>query len=48
MALTDENGGMNTTMLVSPAANMGGYTYPVYYGGQNGNNGSGFGNDSGW
>ena len=48
MALTDENGGMNTTMLVSPAGNVGGYAYPVYYGGQGGGNGC-FGNDqSGW
>ena len=37
MALTDENGGMNTTMLVSPAGNMGGYPYPVYTGGGQGN-----------
>lgn len=45
MALTDENGGMSTTMLVSPTGNVGGYPYPVYT--QSGNN-SGFGNDNGW
>lgn len=38
MALTDENAGMNTTMLVSPAGNMGGY----------GNGGFGFGGDWAW
>lgn len=40
MALTDENGGMNTTMLVSPSGGVGGY--PVYT-----NNGGGFGNSFG-
>ena len=40
MALTDENGGMNTTMLVSPTNGVGGY--PVYT-----NNGGGFGNSFG-
>lgn len=45
MALTDENGGMNTTMLVSPAATMGA-PYPVYAGG---NGGNGLGSDgNGW
>ena len=39
MALTDENGGMNTTMLVSPA----GQSYP-----QNGGNNDGFGDGNGW
>jgi hypothetical protein len=43
MSLTDESG-VNTTMLVSPAGNVGGY--PVYMGGQNGNNG--FGDGNGW
>lgn len=47
MALTDENGGMNTTMLVSPAATMGGYPYPVYTGGQSGGTG-GWDNGNGW
>ncbi len=47
MALTDENGGMNTTMLVSPAATMGGYPYPVYAGGQSGGTG-GWDNGNGW
>lgn len=52
MALTDENGGMTTTMLVSPAGNIGGgmpYPYPIYpqsSGGQGGNNG--FGQDGWW
>lgn len=36
MALTDENGGMNTTMLVSPT------------GGMSGNSGFGFGDGNGW
>ncbi len=45
MALTDE-GGMNTTMLVSPTGNMGGYPYPVYQGNGSGNNG--FGQDGWW
>ena len=46
MALTDENNGMSTTMLVSPAGNMGGQPYPVYMGNQGGN---GFGGDgNGW
>lgn len=39
MALTDENGGMNTTMLVSPAGNVG-------YG--NGGFGNAFGGDGWW
>ena len=49
MALTDENGGMSTTMLVSPTGNVGGgYPYPVYMGqGGNGGNNNGFG-DNGW
>lgn len=46
MALTDESG-MNTTMLVSPAGNIGGFPYPVYTGGNSGNN-NGFGGDNGW
>lgn len=47
MALTDENG-MNTTMLVSPAAGLG-TPYPVYMNGQNGGSGNnGFGENSGW
>lgn len=41
MALTDENGGMNTTMLVSPAGNMG-------FNGGFGNGGFGFGGDLSW
>ena len=42
MALTDENGGMSTTMLVSPATTMGvGQPYPVYMGQQGGGSGSG-------
>lgn len=49
MALTDENGGMNTTMLVSPANAIGGQPYPVYMGGGNGGSGNGFGDgNSGW
>jgi len=44
MALTDE-GGMNTTMLVSPAA--GAFGYPVYGGGNYGGNG-GWDNGNGW
>lgn len=49
MALTDENGGMNTTMLVSPAANMGGVPYPVYMnGGQGGGNSGGWDQGNGW
>lgn len=50
MALTDEGGGMNTTMLVSPAANMGSYPYPVYMGGgqQSGGFGNGMNEGSGW
>jgi hypothetical protein len=53
MALTDENGGgMNTTMLVSPTGNVGGYgmPYPVYMGGQSGGSqsGNGFGDGNGW
>lgn len=49
MALTDENGGMNTTMLVSPAGNIGGgmpYPYPVYSQGGGQSNGNGW--DNGW
>lgn len=47
MALTDESG-MNTTMLVSPAGNLGGgYPYPVYTGGNNSGN-NGFGDGNGW
>ena len=47
MALTDENGGgIPATMLVGPA-NMGAMPYPVYQGGQGGNN-NGFGGDNGW
>lgn len=48
MALTDENGGMNTTMLVSPATS--GYPYPVYMGGGNGSSGGngGWDNGNGW
>lgn len=46
MALTDE-GGMNTTMLVSPTGGVG-QPYPVYMGGQGGNQ-NGFGGDgNGW
>lgn len=41
MALTDENGGMNTTMLVSPAAG-----YPAYA--NNGGFGNTFGGDGWW
>jgi len=44
MALTDESG-MNTTMLVSPANNLGGMPYPVY---QSGGAFNGFGGDNGW
>ena len=44
MALTDENGGMNTTMLVSPANGVGGY--PVYT--NNGGFGNSFGGDGSW
>lgn len=49
MALTDENGGMSTTMLVSPTGNVGGtpYPYPVFQNGGNGGN-NGFGGDNGW
>lgn len=50
MALTDENGGMNTTMLVSPTGAIGGQPYPVYMNGQQGG-GSGNGgwdNGNGW
>ena len=46
MALTDDNGALNTTMLVSPTGNMGGYPYPVYQGNGSGNNG--FGQDGWW
>lgn len=47
MALTDENGGgIPATMLVSPS-NMGAMPYPVYQGGQSGNN-NGFGQDGWW
>lgn len=41
MALTDENGGMNTTMLVSPTSGM-----PYFAGNQGGF--GGFGNGDGW
>lgn len=41
MALTDENGGMNTTMLVSPTNG-----YPVYQ--NSGFGGNGFGDGNGW
>lgn len=44
MALTDENGGMNTTMLVSPTGGMS-YPYPTY---PQGNNNGGFGDGNGW
>lgn len=44
MALTDENGGMNTTMLVSPASGA----YPVYMGGQGGSGNGGWDNGNGW
>ena len=51
MALGEENSGMSTTMLVSPAAGNfnTGYAYPapVIYGGNTGNNGGGFGGDWG-
>ena len=51
MALTEEGGGMSTTMLVGPAGGVGNYgmpyPYPVY-GGNGGGIGSGFGNDGGW
>lgn len=47
MALTDDNGALNTTMLVSPTGNMGGYPYPVYQGNGGGNN-NGFGQDGWW
>lgn len=46
MALTDENNGMSTTMLVSPTGNVGGYPYPVYTGNQGSNGFCGDGN--GW
>lgn len=42
MALTDENGGMNTTMLVSPAGGM------PYYQNNGGGFGNGFGGDGWW
>ena len=46
MALTVENGGgIPATMLVAPSG-MGAMPYPVYQGGQNGNNG--FGGQDGW
>ena len=54
MALTDENGGMNTTMLVSPTNGFNNgampYPYPVYpnMGSGNGNNSNGFGGEGGW
>lgn len=44
MALTDENNGIGTTMLVSPTGNMGGVPYPVMMGGNN----SGFGDQGAW
>jgi len=43
MALTDENNGMSTTMLVSPTSGA----YPVYMNGQ-GNGFGGFGDGNGW
>ena len=46
MALTDENGGMNTTMLVSPTGNA--YPYPVYPQNNGGGFGNGFNGDGGW
>lgn len=48
MALTEDNGGMNTTMLVGPANTGYGYgmPYPVYQGGGNGFGGTGWGD--GW
>ena len=46
MALTDENGGMNTTMLVGPASAGYGMPYPVYQNG--GGNGFGSGWGDGW
>lgn len=47
MSLTDENGGIPATMLVSPS-NMGAaYPYPVYPQSGSGNNG-GFGDGNGW
>lgn len=48
MALTDENGGMNTTMLVGPASTGFGMPYPVYTGGGSGGTGNGNGWDNGW
>lgn len=42
MALTDENGGMNTTMLVSPTGGM------PYYQNNGGGFGNGFGGDGSW
>lgn len=46
MALTDEGGGMNTTMLVSPTGAMA-QPYPVYMNGQqSGSQGNGW--DNGW
>lgn len=48
MALTEDNGGMNTTMLVGPANAGYGYgmPYPVYQNGGNGFGGTGWGD--GW
>ena len=50
MALTDEgNGGIPATMLVAPTGNaVGGYPYPVYYGGGNGGNNGGWDQGNGW
>ena len=52
MALTDEGGGMNTTMLVGPASGAGAYgvpyAYPVMGGNTGGGFGSGFGGDGWW
>ncbi len=51
MALTDENGGMNTTMLVGPAGigtSAMPYPYPVYGGGGGGNSGNGMNDGNGW
>ena len=46
MALTDENGGMNTTMLVSPTGGFAGTPYPVYMGG--GQQSGGWDQGNGW
>lgn len=46
MGLTDEGSGIPATMLVGPTGYAGGMPYPVYQGGNSGNNGWGDGN--GW